>query len=192
MREIAVLKKLDHPNVVKLHEVIDPPGASYMMLVMEYLERGPVMETKVGVQLVFMSGGSLSSLCIVCTPGVAFRRLRVVGLQRWPWERADPSELLPSCVPVSPNFPHLQSQTGFASFPERVALDYFRQTCAGLDYLHYNNVVRGTAQPYAAHPGDSLSWRRDCWRGCWSMGRLLRNTRSPTCAALIVQYMAPP
>jgi serine/threonine protein kinase len=26
------------------------------------------------------------------------------------------------------------------SFPERIALDYFRQTCAGLDYLHYNNV----------------------------------------------------
>jgi len=84
-REIAVLKKLDHPNVVKLYEVIDPPGASYMMLVMEYMERGPVMETK--------------------------------------------------------------GQTGFASFPERVALDYFRQTCAGLDYLHYNNVVHGDLKP---------------------------------------------
>lgn len=81
MREIAVLKKLDHPNVVKLHEVIDPPGASYMMLVMEYMERGPVMETK--------------------------------------------------------------GQTGFSSFPERIARDYFRQACAGLDYLHYNNVVHG-------------------------------------------------
>lgn len=69
MREIAVLKKLDHPNVVKLHEVIDPPGASYMMLVMEYMERGPVMETK--------------------------------------------------------------GQGGFACFPERVALDYFRQVCIG-------------------------------------------------------------
>jgi hypothetical protein len=44
-KEIAILKKLDHPNVVKLFEVIDPPGSQYMMLVMEYLERGPVLET---------------------------------------------------------------------------------------------------------------------------------------------------
>ncbi|KAJ9518570.1 hypothetical protein QJQ45_018618 [Haematococcus lacustris] len=85
MREIAVLKKLDHPNVVKLLEVIDPPSASYMMLVMEYMERGPVLETK--------------------------------------------------------------GQSGFSRFPERIALDYIRQTCAGLDYLHYNNVAHGDLKP---------------------------------------------
>ncbi|KAF8069424.1 GRIK2 [Scenedesmus sp. PABB004] len=44
-REIAILKKLDHPNVVKLYEVIDPPGSQYMMLVMEFLEKGPVLQT---------------------------------------------------------------------------------------------------------------------------------------------------
>jgi len=46
MREIAVLKKLDHPHVVKLHEVIDSPSATYMMLVMEFMEQGPVQDTK--------------------------------------------------------------------------------------------------------------------------------------------------
>lgn len=46
MREIAVLKKLDHPHVVKLHEVIDSPNATYMMLVMEFMEKGPVQDTK--------------------------------------------------------------------------------------------------------------------------------------------------
>ena len=45
-KEIAILKKLDHPNVVRLFEVIDPPGSQYMMLVMEYLERGPVLQTR--------------------------------------------------------------------------------------------------------------------------------------------------
>jgi len=85
MREIAVLKKLDHPNVVKLFEVIDPPGSQYMMLVMEYMEKGAVMETK--------------------------------------------------------------GQSGFSTFPEAVALDYFRQVCAGLDYLHYNCVVHGDLKP---------------------------------------------
>jgi serine/threonine protein kinase len=44
-REIAIMKKMDHPNVVKLREVIDPPGGQYLMLVMEYLERGPVLST---------------------------------------------------------------------------------------------------------------------------------------------------
>eukprot|EP00879_Flechtneria_rotunda_P011490 GHRR01012003.1.p1 GENE.GHRR01012003.1~~GHRR01012003.1.p1 ORF type:complete len:620 (+),score=143.61 GHRR01012003.1:839-2698(+) len=44
-REIAIFKKLDHPNVVKLFEVIDPPGSQYMMLVMEFLEKGPVLQT---------------------------------------------------------------------------------------------------------------------------------------------------
>jgi serine/threonine protein kinase len=45
-REIAILKKLDHPNVVKLFEVIDPPGSQYMMLVMEFMEKGPVLQTR--------------------------------------------------------------------------------------------------------------------------------------------------
>lgn len=45
-REIAIMKKMDHPNIVKLHEVIDPPGSQYIMLVMEYMEKGPVLQTR--------------------------------------------------------------------------------------------------------------------------------------------------
>ncbi len=32
--------------MVRLHEVIDPPGSSYLMMVMEYCEGGCVMETR--------------------------------------------------------------------------------------------------------------------------------------------------
>ena len=46
LREIALLKKLDHPNVVKLHEVIDSPGSPNLLLVLEYCESGPVMKTR--------------------------------------------------------------------------------------------------------------------------------------------------
>ncbi|GAX78183.1 hypothetical protein CEUSTIGMA_g5625.t1 [Chlamydomonas eustigma] len=45
MREVAILKRLDHPNIVKLHEVINPSTGSYMMLVMENMEGGTVQET---------------------------------------------------------------------------------------------------------------------------------------------------
>ncbi|KAI8348985.1 kinase-like domain-containing protein [Mortierella sp. GBAus27b] len=41
-REIAIMKKCDHPNVVKLIEVIDDPTAKKIYLVLEYMEGGEV------------------------------------------------------------------------------------------------------------------------------------------------------
>lgn len=43
-REIAVLKKLDHSNVVKLVEVLDDPDEDHLYMVFELLERGQVLE----------------------------------------------------------------------------------------------------------------------------------------------------
>lgn len=43
-REIAILKKLDHPNIVKLVEVLDDPDEDHLYLVFELLERGQVLE----------------------------------------------------------------------------------------------------------------------------------------------------
>eukprot|EP01080_Neovahlkampfia_damariscottae_P000579 gene579-8089_t len=41
-RECLILKKLHHPNIVKLIEVIDDPENNKMFFVMEYVENGPV------------------------------------------------------------------------------------------------------------------------------------------------------
>lgn len=38
------MKKLDHPNVVKLIEVLDDPNQDYLCLVFELVEKGSVME----------------------------------------------------------------------------------------------------------------------------------------------------
>ncbi|XP_071748751.1 calcium/calmodulin-dependent protein kinase kinase 1 [Lepeophtheirus salmonis] len=43
-REIATMKKLDHPNVTKLVEVLDDPEDENMYMVFELLERGEILE----------------------------------------------------------------------------------------------------------------------------------------------------
>lgn len=43
-REIATLKKIDHPNVVKLVEVVDDPVEDNLYMVFELLEKGEVLE----------------------------------------------------------------------------------------------------------------------------------------------------
>ncbi|XP_020493735.1 calcium/calmodulin-dependent protein kinase kinase 2 isoform X1 [Labrus bergylta] len=43
-QEIAILKKLDHPNVVKLSEVLDDPSEDHLYMVFELVKQGAVME----------------------------------------------------------------------------------------------------------------------------------------------------
>ncbi|KAM4856371.1 calcium/calmodulin-dependent protein kinase kinase 2 isoform X1 [Urocitellus parryii] len=43
-QEIAILKKLDHPNVVKLVEVLDDPNEDHLYMVFELVNQGPVMD----------------------------------------------------------------------------------------------------------------------------------------------------
>lgn len=42
-REIALMKTLRHPNVVRLHEVIDDPSSKMIFIIQEYLEGGPLL-----------------------------------------------------------------------------------------------------------------------------------------------------
>ena len=43
-KEIALLKKLNHPNVIKLFEVIDDPAHNSLFLVLEYVSDGQLMD----------------------------------------------------------------------------------------------------------------------------------------------------
>lgn len=47
-REIAILKKCRHPNVVRLIEVIDDPASKKVYLVLEYVELGEIVWRKLG------------------------------------------------------------------------------------------------------------------------------------------------
>ncbi|EFC42555.1 predicted protein [Naegleria gruberi] len=44
MKEVSILKKLHHPNVVELYEVIDDPKIDKLFLVFEYIESGCLMK----------------------------------------------------------------------------------------------------------------------------------------------------
>ncbi|KAK9849502.1 hypothetical protein WJX84_009237 [Apatococcus fuscideae] len=48
VQEIAVMKKLAHPNIVKLHEVIDDPSTDSLLLVMEYVDGGTLEQAAKG------------------------------------------------------------------------------------------------------------------------------------------------
>ncbi len=40
MREIAIMKKLNHPNIIRLHEVIDDNEEDKIYMVMDFEENG--------------------------------------------------------------------------------------------------------------------------------------------------------
>jgi len=44
MREISIMKKLHHKNVIKLHEIINDEDEDQLFMVLEYAEGGPVMK----------------------------------------------------------------------------------------------------------------------------------------------------
>jgi len=43
LQELAILKKMDHPNIVKMHEVINDERKDKLYIIMEYLPKGPIM-----------------------------------------------------------------------------------------------------------------------------------------------------
>lgn len=46
--EIAIMKKLDHENIIKLYEVLDDPDNDSLYMVMEYCAKGVVMKVGLG------------------------------------------------------------------------------------------------------------------------------------------------
>lgn len=43
-REIAVMKKLAHTNVLRLHEVIDDDEEDKLYMVMDFCDKGPILD----------------------------------------------------------------------------------------------------------------------------------------------------
>jgi [calcium/calmodulin-dependent protein kinase] kinase len=43
-KEIEIMKKLDHPNIVKLYEIIDDPNSEKLYLIMPVADYGESIE----------------------------------------------------------------------------------------------------------------------------------------------------
>ena len=46
IREIAIMRRLDHANVMNMHDVIDDASANKLYMVMDYCPRGAIMDTE--------------------------------------------------------------------------------------------------------------------------------------------------
>jgi serine/threonine protein kinase len=46
--EVAIMKKVDHPNIASVHEVIDVTSDDALLIVMELCRGGPIMKLKDG------------------------------------------------------------------------------------------------------------------------------------------------
>ena len=40
--EMEIMKQIDHPNLVRLHEIIDDPQNKKIYLVMDYMDKGAI------------------------------------------------------------------------------------------------------------------------------------------------------
>ena len=41
-KEIAIMKKLNHPHIVNLIEVLDDPAVDKLYIIMDYIKNGPL------------------------------------------------------------------------------------------------------------------------------------------------------
>lgn len=57
--EIAIMKKMDHPNIVKLFEVIDDPNNDNLYLTMEFIKKGSVLSRAYWKHEIKTQGASL-------------------------------------------------------------------------------------------------------------------------------------
>lgn len=136
-REIAIMKKLDHPHVVKLHEVIDPQGSQYMMLVMEYMEKGPVLKTAVQAGFGFFPEEVAAN----------FFRQAAAGLDYLHYNRVVHGDLKPENLLVSG-----EGELRIADFGSSRVLDggQMQQKLAGTPAFQAPEVIRGDMKdPFA-------------------------------------------
>ena len=128
-REVRIMKMLDHPNIIKLYEVIDTPNTLY--LVMECASGGELFDYLVAHGIVSLSlppgmicktyGGPTISL-LPCIPSVCLA-------------------LHPSTLGTTYGLTHTQRHTDAGRMKEKEAREKFRQIVSAVQYCHSKRVI---------------------------------------------------
>jgi [calcium/calmodulin-dependent protein kinase] kinase len=133
-REIAIMKKLLHPNVLQLFEVLDDPKVNKLYLVLEYMKRGDlykVLQDRLRVTTqAYESSVPQSSPENIESTIAASSKVLLKNKEN-------------SGSNLNHRFPSLQN----TYFTEYEIWNVFRQVCAGLRYLHQQNVIHGDIKP---------------------------------------------
>ena len=147
-REMAVMARLDHPNVVKLHEVIyDSADPKLLIMVMDYLHGGALLAPAASGSGRARGGGE-RSLTQPLAEALARRYFRW-GLQAL---RARAWQAVQALLPFSPHKHAAQSAaptlcTATQPAPNPLVSCKKRDVVRGLEYLHANGVIHGDVKP---------------------------------------------
>lgn len=82
MREIAIMKKIDHPNLVRLHEVIEDDEESNLIMILDYMDCGE-LGGKTHLQLEGIKGKTFSEEKLrkfyrECIQGLDYRKICLI------------------------------------------------------------------------------------------------------------------
>eukprot|EP01038_Epipyxis_sp_PR26KG_P004059 gene4059-5802_t len=116
-REIAIMKKLQHPNVLRLFEVLDDPNVNKMYLVLEYMKMGDLVN-------------------ILKSRGDDNNDRNDVNVSQ---PTGEPN--------IRDTTIAANKAGGFTPLNDLEVWNIFRQVVAGIRYLHFQNVIHGDIKP---------------------------------------------
>eukprot|EP00735_Rhodelphis_limneticus_P008349 TRINITY_DN2126_c0_g1::TRINITY_DN2126_c0_g1_i1::g.12734::m.12734 TRINITY_DN2126_c0_g1::TRINITY_DN2126_c0_g1_i1::g.12734 ORF type:complete len:408 (+),score=42.20,sp/Q8N5S9/KKCC1_HUMAN/39.33/1e-34,sp/Q8N5S9/KKCC1_HUMAN/31.62/1e-09,Pkinase/PF00069.20/1.9e-14,Pkinase/PF00069.20/1.2e-35,Pkinase_Tyr/PF07714.12/5.6e-29,Kinase-like/PF14531.1/7.2e-08,RIO1/PF01163.17/0.12,APH/PF01636.18/0.21 TRINITY_DN2126_c0_g1_i1:305-1528(+) len=157
LNELNVMSKLDHPNVVKLYEVINDELSGKLYLILEYVACGAILKGEVVRKHSLMSHSQSPSQTSLCTqrqgePQRQGEKQRERQGEPQRLTRDESSDDTGTGAASRTNetmlaYDYSSFQAVHTHFDLDVIRYYFKQIIHGLHYIHSQHVVHGDIQP---------------------------------------------